>query len=223
MQCFRAEAMACCMAGSSAWPPASMKKTYSQFTFLLGRFSMSVRLMPASRKTSSTSARAPGLVGGGEEDGGLVVAGLLGGLAGNDPESRHVVGVVLDVVEQRMQAVKLAGQLASYGRDPLLFGCQFRRSRRARGGPDLRPLATDDRKFRHCAKTSGLEATVLIFSHGPLASRQWWIVTSTSAQIPRGRGQKRVQRVDHPAVYRVLHRHEAVVDRAAVSPARTPR
>ena len=51
-----------------------------------------------------------GFVGGGEDDGGFVVAGLFGGLLADGEETGDVGGIVFDVAEEHFEVIELGGE-----------------------------------------------------------------------------------------------------------------
>src|SRR5262249_40377546 len=81
-----------------------------------------------------------GFVGGGEHDGGDVVAGFLGAFAADDEETGDVVGVVFDVFEEDAQAIHLAGDGGGDGGGAGFGGGEFGGLGRTGGGLDVAAL-----------------------------------------------------------------------------------
>ncbi len=144
---------------------------------------MSVRLIPFSLKTSEHFGQGARLVGGGEHDGGLVVAAAAGGLAANHEKTRLVVRVVLDVLEQHVQTVQLAGQRRSDGGNPGLGGGHLGGLARARRRLYVPVPRRRRQPLPALAEHLGLRIDRPHLLPRALGHRLWWMVIFTSAHI----------------------------------------
>lgn len=156
-----------------------------------------------------------GFVGGGEEDCGFVVAGFSGGLAGDDPESGDVVGVVFDVFEEFVEAVELSGEAGADGGDAFFMAGEFGCGGGAGGGADFAAFGDGGEEFSALGEDFGFGGDDFDFVPGTCG--QDVVVDGDEdfgADAGRG-GEECVEGVDDSAVDGVFDGYESVVDSAA--------
>jgi hypothetical protein len=156
-----------------------------------------------------------GFVGGGEHDGGFVFAGAAGSLAADDEEAGHVVGMVFDVLEENVQAIKLGGVAGADGGDAGLVAGKVGGGGGALSGDDGAVLGGGAEPVAALAEDLGLGINLLDLFPRLLGQK---IVMDGQEHLGAdfgGAAKEGVEGVDDATADAVLDGDQAVIDVAA--------